>query len=436
MLLYDMALTVFIILTSVILPVRVILKGGQLRFSFFHARLGFYSRKVQDRISSSPAGGRIWIHAVSLGEVQIALGMMNEMRLQDPSKSFVISVTTSAAWKLANEAMAKQAGPYDVLTFYPLDLPFAVRRALKCLKPDAIVVVETEIWPNFICAASNSGIPFFLINGRLSDSSVRGYAIMSFMFFDIFNRITHVYAQSAMDAVRFERVGVPKDCISVSNSFKFSVPKRNPDKENELRVWTGGGPVLLGGSTWPGEDVVLLKAYSMLKPVIPELKLVLVPRHANTATAIEQHVRKCRLTCCRRSRGRLPKPDTDVLICDTTGELSSLYRMASVVFVGKSLCEHGGQNMIEPCALGRPVVVGPYTENFRKVMKDLLADNALVQVPAADAAEMEESVCKAICRFFTEPDYASAYGRRAEAAVEKRAGSMEKCARDILERIG
>lgn len=435
MLIYDLALTVFFILSSVVLVARVLLKGGQLRFSNFFAKLGFYSRKVLDRIDQTPDGERIWIHAVSLGEVKIALDMMKEMKRQDPSKSFIISVSTQTAWKSASETMLTSAGPSDVLTFYPLDLAFSVRRAIRHLKPSAIIVVETEIWPNFICAASEYGIPFFLVNARLSDSSVRGYTFFSSLFRGVFSRISHVYAQSAMDADRFKRAGVPENCISVSSSFKFGIPKRNPDKENELRAWTGGGPILLGGSIWPGEDVLLLKAYVRLKPVIPELKLVLVPRHSSTVPAIERHVRKFGLNSCRRSHGQQPVPGTGVYICDTSGELSSLYELASAVFVGKTVSEHGGQNMIEPCAIGKPVVVGPYTENFRQVMKDLLSEDAIVQIPEADAAEMEEAVIKVIGRFLTEPDFASAYSNRAMAAVEKRVGSMEACARDIIARI-
>lgn len=435
MLIYDLFLTVFLILFSVVLVVRMLLKYGKLCRSHFHARLGFYSRKVMDRIGAAPADGRIWIHAVSLGEVRIALDMMKEIRRQDPSKSFIISVLTQTAWESAQEAMLTSAGPSDVLTFYPLDMAFSVRRAIKYLKPSAIIVVETEIWPNFIRSVSDSDIPFFLINARLSESSVRGYAHLGFLFRNVFKRISHVYAQSVMDADRFKRVGVPEDSISVSSSFKFCIPKHNWNKEDELRAWTGDGPMLLGGSIWPGEDLVLLKAYIRLKPVIPELKLVLVPRHSNTAPAIERHVRKFGLTCCRRSQDRQPKQGTSVYICDTSGELSSLYRLASAVFVGKTLCKHGGQNMIEPCALGKPVVVGPYTENFSQVMQDLLSEDALVQVPEADTSEMEDAVSNAISRFLTDPDFASAYGHRAEAAVEKRIGSLEACASDILERL-
>ncbi len=431
--LYDLLITVALVLAIVQVSIRILKKGGSL--SRFADRFGFYPRSVMERVRSSAAGTRIWIHAVSLGEVRIALGLIEEMRRQNRSVTFTISVSTATAWKSAEVIMKRSAGPSDVLVYYPFDTVGAVRRAIKRLRPDAVVVVETEIWPNFIRAASRAGVPFYLVNARMSDASEKGYSRIRFFIAEYFKRISHVYAQSDEDAARFRKAGVPSDRITVGNSFKFDVSERVAAKEDELRRWTGAGRILLGGSIWPGEERILLKTYIKLLPDYPGMRLVLAPRHCSMAAEIERQAARCGLSCCRRSSGKNAVSDTDVLVCDTTGELSSLYAISDVVFIGKTLWEHGGQNMIEPCALGKPVVAGPYTENFRQVMNDLLSDDAVVQVPESDMPLMEESVCASIMRFFNEPETAAEYGHRAAMSVSTRAGATERCARDILGRM-
>ncbi len=432
MLLYNIVVFVIYILASVPLLARMIRKKGSLHR--FFDRLGFYPRKITSKINST-SQQRIWIHAVSLGETQVALKLMKEFKRQDPSMVFIISVTTWTAWEMASKVIQNNPESPDVLVLYPMDSACVVRRAIRRLKPSAIVVVETEIWPNFIYNASRLGIPLYLTNARMSDSSVRGYYRSKFFFGHIFRCISHVYAQSAQDAERFWKAGVPKECISVGNSFKFDMPDRNTDKEKELREWIGEGEILLGGSIWPEEECVLLKAFNKLKPYHPDLKLVLVPRHATNTAEIVRHVRSSRLAYCLRSSGEKPEPGTDVFICDTMGELTSLYSVATVVFVGKTLCEHGGQNMIEACAFGKPVIVGPYTENFRQVMNILLQGNALVQIPAADAGELEDSVCNGIIRLFDEPMAAVEMGHRAEMVVQTNVGSVTDCVKDIICRL-
>jgi 3-deoxy-D-manno-octulosonic-acid transferase len=219
--------------------------------------------------------------------------------------------------------------------------------------------------------------------------------------------------------------------MDVTGSFKFDVAKRRPEKEAELRAWAGDGRILLGGSTWPGEDEVLLR----ILPELPEdVKLVIAPRHFEKADAVETNIEKAGFRCVRRSRGESVGDAVAgdgrkaVFLADTTGELMGLFGISSAAFVGKSLCEHGSQNMIEPCLCGVPTVVGPYTENFRPVMSDLLAADAIVQV------EDEEGLRSAVRRFFDpgEREYAAELGERAKAAVERRGGVTERCAKDIL----
>ena len=254
---------------------------------------------------------------------------------------------------------------------------------------------------------------------------------MKCFFGEIFRCFTKTYVQSGLDADRLEAAGADRGRMEVTGSFKFDVARRRPEKEAELREWAGEGRMLLGGSTWPGEDEVLLR----ILPELPEdVKLVIAPRHFEKADAVEANIVEAGFRCVRRSRGEsaskggVGEGGREVLLADTTGELMGLFGIASAAFVGKSLCAHGSQNMIEPCLCGIPAVVGPYTENFRPVMSDLLEADAIVQV------EDEPGLRCVLKRFFdpNEHEFAVALGERAKAAVERRKGVAERCAGDIL----
>ncbi|MBP5790689.1 MAG: 3-deoxy-D-manno-octulosonic acid transferase [Kiritimatiellae bacterium] len=403
---------------------RMLRRGG------YGARMGdrfaLYPPNVCDRLGE---GGRIWVHAVSVGEVQVALQLVRAWREVDPSVKFCFSTTSSTGWRTAEAGL----DPNDVLIYNPLDFPNFVKSALKTVKPRAIILTESEIWPVFIRKARKMGIPLFLVNARVSDRSAPRYAKTRWLFKDVFGAFARIFAQSDLDRNRLLAAGAPKQTIEVTGSFKFDVAHRNPAKEAELRVWTGGRErILLGGSTWPGEDAILLDILKTLDGVT----LILAPRHFEKADKVEENILAAGFGCIRRSRGesaanpgknaRTGAPN--VFLADTTGELMGLYGIADAVFVGKSLCEHGSQNMIEPCLCGKPTVVGPYTENFRPVMSDLLSANAIIQAKDAD------EVAATIRDWFANGD--GGLGKRAEEAVLRRRGVVPKCIAAIREMIG
>ena len=469
----------------------------------------------------------VWIHAVSVGEVQVAGQLMREWRKVEPSVRFCFSTTSSTGWKIAEKELEKMDGGGeggDVLIYNPLDFPNFVKSALKTVRPRAIVLTESEIWPNFILRAKKMGIPLFLINARVSDRSAPRYRFARFFFKDVFGAFTRIFAQSDLDASRIraamggrgQEAAAPveaakiigdaassplRDNVVVTGSFKFDVAKRNEAKEAELREWLFGGKesksqaeerpakILLGGSTWPGEDKVLLDIYNSIislstppPPTTPTPLLVLAPRHFEKADEVEANIKAAGFACIRRSRGesaatwcRRGKDSAapvdavsstgdaeslsrrpPVFLCDTTGEMMGLFGICDAAFVGKSLCAHGSQNMIEPCLCGKPTFVGPYTENFRPVMSDLLAANAIVQV--RDAAELKER----IVALFSDPtalggaeslplqneDVAKSsdsggrdssapmtLGARAKAAVLNRRGVVPRCVKAIREEL-
>lgn len=393
---------------------------------------GGYAARMGDRFALydlKREKGLVWIHAVSVGEVQVAGQLMREWRAKDPEVRFLFSTTSSTGWKMAEKEVEKlgEGGESGVTLIYnPLDFPTFVKAAIEYWEPRAIVLTESEIWPNFIRRAHKKHIPLYLINARVSDRSAPRYKKAKWFFGDIFSMFTKIFAQSDLDKARLVAAGAPEDKIEVTGSFKFDVAKRNPKKEAELKTWISSDrKILLGGSTWPGEDEVLLKIYQKLlsstSTSTSSPLLVIAPRHFEKADAIEANIKAAGFNCVRRSRGDAPKPNA-VYLADTTGELMGLYGIADVVFVGKSLCAHGSQNMIEPCLCGKTTFVGPFTENFRPVMSDLLASKAIVQVK--DAEELEERVLKA---FAGEESTAA----NARSAVEKRCGVVARCVDEI-----
>ena len=393
-------------------------------------RFGRYPPEIASAMSGGGADNRerpVWIHAVSVGEVAVAGQMMRALRAVDPNIRFIFSTTSSTGWKQAEG----QVGPEDTLIYNPLDFRGCVRRALDAAKPRAIILTESEIWPNFIRCAGKRGIPLFLVNARVSDRSAPRYRKLRWFFGEVLRLFTRIFAQSDLDARRLADAGTDPATVEVTGSFKFDVAKRNPSKEDELRRWIGPGELLLGGSTWPGEDEVLLRIYAALMKMRPDVKLAIAPRHFEKADAVEANIRKAGFGCVRRSRGESGEASVadngpKVFLCDTTGEMMGLFGIATVAFVGKSLCEHGSQNMIEPCLCGVPTLVGPYTENFRPVMSDLLAADAILQV------QDEESLRREILRLFADPSSRSALGERARSAVERRRGVVDRCASEIL----
>ena len=394
-------------------------------------RFGRYPDEVLARLAD--AKGAVWIHAVSVGEVYVAGQVMRALRARVPELRFVFSTTSSTGWKEAE----KQVGPEDTLIYNPLDFPACVKRALDIVRPSAFILTESEIWPNLIRACHRRGVPMFLVNARVSDRSAPGYRRMRFWFGQVLRMFTAIQAQSDEDKRRLVAAGADPATVAVTGSFKFDVANRNPEKECAVAGFLAAhgcgadSVVLLGGSTWPGEDAVLLRIYKQLRPRFPKLRLVIVPRHFEKADAVQAEIERAGFACVRKSKDAAPcaTGGDAVLLADTTGELMGFYGNAQIAFVGKSLCEHGAQNMIEPCLCGAATLVGPNTENFRPVMSDLLAADALIQVPD------ETALAREIERLAGDTDARQALGARGVEAVTRRKGVVDRCVDELVSRI-
>lgn len=420
-------------------------------------RRGGYRARMGDRFGRYPKdlafpGDPVWIHAVSVGEVAVAGQLMRALRARDPGVRFVFSTTSSTGWRQAVRELADG----DALIYNPLDFGACVRRALDRVRPRAVILVESELWPNFIREAHRRGVPLYLVNARVSDRSAPRYRAARWWFGEVLRSFDTIFAQSDADAQRLVAAGADARTVQVTGSFKFDVAHRNEAKERELADWIRLGEhggegellpgfvmpeatsralpqILLGGSTWPGEDEAMLRIYRHVLRMRPDVRLVIVPRHFEKADAVEANIRRAGFPCIRRSRGgRTPPapgspPSPAVYLGDTTGEMMGFFGLATVAFVGKSLYARGAQNMIEPCLCGVPTVVGPHTENFRPVMSDLLAAGAIRQVRDEDCLRRE------ILHLFLNDADRVALGNRAQEAVRRRCGVVDRCAAALLD---
>jgi len=401
---------------------RMAQRGGYRRH--FEQRVGIYGHKTAAKLAE---GRRIWIHAVSVGELFVALRFIEEHRKQHPEARFVLSTNTSTGHALAEQKMDHR----DVLIYFPVDLPMVMHRVFNQINPLKLILVECEFWPNMVRQAHRRGIPVALINGRISDSSFKGYMLLRPFARRLLEMINPVCMQGRQDAERILALGARPETVKILGTAKYDLPPPVADADSKARavlkkiLVSENALILLGGSTWPGEEEALCKIYKNLRLQHPELFLVLVPRHAERREEVGKTIEAQGLSYALRSQMNNGAAKPDVLVVDTTGELMSFYAVADVVFIGKSLCEHGGQNPIEPALFGRAVVVGPNMENFPSVMDDFLAAKALRQV--ADIQTLEETIAELL----SGSSVRAQLGAAACGVIESRRGVIKKMVEEV-----
>ncbi len=420
----------FCIVMLVLAPgyLRRMRKRGGYRQGFMQ-RFGWYDHAIlPPRSGGAP---RIWIHAVSVGEMLIALHLLDALRRNLPGREFVLSTNTSTGHALAR----KRLRPEDTLLYFPLDLPWSMRRAFDRIDPGLILIMECELWPNLLRTAVHRDIPVALVNARLSDRSFAGYRRVRYLFRRAASGLSAVYAQSERDATRFRTLGIPAERIHATGNAKYDLVDADPaDAQRAAGILAAAGilppaRVILGGSTWPGEEERLMDALPRLRQAVDApIVLVLAPRHVERCALIlaAAHRRGLSVQTRRetlRRTGSPPENPPDLLLVDTTGELQHLYPAATIVFVGKSLDAVGGQNPIEPAAHGAAIIVGPHMQNFTDVVADLRAADAIVCIN--DAAALE----RALIALLRDPERREQLGRAAAAAVQRRRGAIARTLR-------
>ncbi len=338
------------------------------------------------RVSDQPT---IWLHGVSVGEVQLLKPIADRLSASFPNYRLVISTTTGTGMKLARSLFANHT-----VCYFPLDFSWAVKRALALIQPSMIVLGELEVWPNLVALAHRQEIPVVVINGRLSEKSFRGYLRAAWLLRPTFSKLALILAQNATYAARFRELGgpCPRICVTGSTKFDNVTLDRNDHNVEQLRQLIGVGNrfrIIVAGSTQDPEEAFILAAFQQLAHRFPELRLVVVPRHAERFEQVYHLLRESKLSVIRRNQIQKPiaAEAWQVLLVDTIGELRYWWGLAEVAIVGGSFGTRGGQNMIEPAGYGANVAFGPNTWNFRDVVKALTEHEAVTVL--ADLSEID-----------------------------------------------
>lgn len=414
--LFDLAYLALLAAVSPVLLWRMALRG-KYRTGWSEKFLG----RVPVREGLNPC---LWFHAVSVGEVLQLEPVLAELRQRLPSVEFVISTTTPTGRSVAGTKF-----PDDHVCYFSLDFSWAVREAVRRLRPTAIVLVELELWPNFVLHAHRCGIPLALINGRVSQRSSRGYARIRPLMARLLGCFEVLAAQNALYADRLAALGAPRDRLHVTGSIKFdrvTTDRGNP-RTAELRQCFAIAPsdrVFIAGSTQQPEEAAALDAYVAVRRTYPELRLIVVPRQKERFDEVARIIESRGLSLLRRSQGAQtiarPGAQPPVLLLDTLGELAACWGLADVAFVGGSLGTRGGQNMIEPAGYGAAILFGPNTQNFREVVELLLAEDAARVV--RDSAELTTALAQCLA----DADCAQAAGARAQKLVLAQRGATAR----------
>ncbi len=367
----------------------------------------------------SPPGG-IWIHAVSVGEVNAAIPLINKIITAYPGRPVTVTTMTPTGSERVRQAL----GCSVFHCYLPYDYPGAMKRFLDTVQPGVGMVMETEVWPNMISECHRRNIPLVYTNVRMSARSYRGYQRFRFFFRKIFNQVDQFAVQARMDAGRLIDLGVDAQKIRVTGNIKFEVVLPASMKEASQSVRRDLGwerPVWVVGSTHEGEEARVLEAFAGARKEIPDLLLVLVPRHPERFAAVFRLCRRLGYRTVQRSQHHSKvSSDTDIYVGDTMGDLSMLLCAGDLAFMGGSLVPTGGHNLLEACAAGVAVVFGPHMFNFQEISNLVLSGGAGVQV--LDSAELSEVVV----RLFQDPGMRDQYGSAGKAIIEANRGALAR----------
>jgi 3-deoxy-D-manno-octulosonic-acid transferase len=337
-------------------------------------RFGYYSHRTNPD-TTQPV---IWIHAVSVGETRAAQPLVKALREKYPAHRIVLSQTTPTGRQAGIEIF----GDSVERIYLAYDFPGAVKRFLNHWQPEFGLIMETELWPNLIVGCKQRDIPLMLVNARLSKKSARRYARVAKLTQGALTNLAGIAAQADSDAQRLQALGASNVAILGNLKFDITPPPAQLELGAQFRQWIGSRPVLLCASTRDGEESLILDAW--LRSPLPDALLILVPRHPQRIEDVAALVGKHGLSFQRRSEGQSIAVDTQVWLGDSMGEMFAYYAACDVAFVGGSLIDHGAQNLIEPCAVGRPVLIGPSTFNFSRAVDDAMAVHACRRVANAE----------------------------------------------------
>ncbi|MBI2821684.1 MAG: 3-deoxy-D-manno-octulosonic acid transferase [Acidobacteria bacterium] len=381
------------------------------------------------------SGTRIWIHAVSVGELQAIQPLARQLR--EENFSLVFSTTTAAGNQLARQQWPEA----EAIIFFPFDFSACVRRSLSAIRPDLFIMVETEIWPNFIWNCAQRDIPTVMVNGRISDRSFTRYHLIRRLLVQSLGQVRRFCMQTPEDARRLIRLGADPDRVRITGNLKYDVEPRRPEKLNRLiaEMLAAGPrvPLLVAGSTAEGEEAMLLDTLRRIRERPIPLKMVLAPRSPKRFQEVADLLARERFSFIRRSyfsdfdlnHPLSSEVHYDIFLLDSIGELTGVYEMATVVFVGKSLVPGGGQNILEPAYFGKPILFGPSMENFREVAQNFLRHQAALQV--TDPEDLTEK----LLQLLHNRDLCESMGKRASRIISENRGAAGNTLNEIRDLV-
>lgn len=401
-------------------------------------RLGFLpdsARSVSARHADSVV---IWLHCVSVGETLAARPLALALREALPNAKFFISTTTETGQARAREQLAWMDGH----SYFPLDFPGVALRALRAIRPSVVIILETEIWPNFLRACTKHSIPVALVNGRISDRSFHRYARLGSAMADLLNRFAGLLMQSEDDARRICALGAPPGRVKTLGNLKYAAPDaaeraRQDAVAAALDAQFGLSEtkhLIICGSAVEGEEEPILAAFRRVRQTsgLEDARLLLAPRHPQRFAQVAAALARQELPFARRTQADDRARRAPLLLLDSIGELAAAYRFAGVAFVGGSLVPRGGHSILEPAAAARPVVTGPHTENFRDVMATFRAANAVIEL----AGGGDDEIAETFIALLRNRDDARALGERARRTFQAHGGAADRAAREILAILG
>ena len=390
-------------------------------------RVGLTERlgKIPGRLLQAKQRPTIWVHAVSVGEVLAVTCLIAEVQKRYRTYRIVVSTTTDTGQRLARQRF----GDNDVF-YFPLDFPFAIRPYLRLLRPVAVIIAETEFWPNFLRMACESGAKIAIVNARISDRSRRGYCSFRGIMTKILDNVNIFLAQTEEDKKRLLEIGAPAARVQVSGNLKFDVPAPHPPAiAASLRSAfekTNAGPIIVAGSTVEGEEPLLLRAFEIVRGSHPRAVMILAPRHPQRFEQVSGLVTSLGLPMFRRSLWGGEELAGGVLMLDSIGELASVYALGDLAFVGGSLVEHGGHNILEPAQHGVATLIGPHYENFMDMVNLFRAADAVRVVGPAELP-------LAFVDLLSNADERRALGERALETLRSQTGATQKTLEKVSE---
>lgn len=348
----------------------------KLRAGFFK-KMGFYPEN--DWVK----GRSIWIHAVSVGEINAVEGLVKRIKTEFSAYPIVVTTVTRTGQEVARK---KLGGIADVISYFPYDFSFAAKAAIKAFNPALVIIAETEIWPRFVYEVNRKNIPLMLVNGRISPNSFKGYRKARMFFRNVLDKFSLILMQTESDAERIAKIGAPKSIVQVMGNLKFDISTKLDSVAVEslkesLKV--GNNKVLIAGSTHSGEDEIVLEVFGKLKTDFPTLKLLLAPRHPERNEAVLRLIKASGFSNARKSEGGC-FDSSDIILLDIMGELGKLYAISHLTFIGGGFSGTGGHNPLEPAIYGVPVVSGATVFNFKDIYKFMTASGAAKIVNNAD----------------------------------------------------